>query len=375
MWPRTSSRRANEITDPSFALLRAASLPEASPAAAAWKAFREMVPEGQEPPRFLRLLPLVCRNLSRRGHSRDPYLVHAYAQCLGFNARALETLGRAVHALNAHSIPNLVLKGSALLLAHYRDRGIRPMSDVDLLVPSDRIDGALDALQGSGFQGDPARRWLEGPMHAGTLSNHSEFTLDLHRYATYEARYPEANDAFFEASVPLEVEGEATRALGPSDQLLHTIVHGLRWSVAPSDIWIVDAATIIRGGGVDPDLLVSRARRLRLSVPLREGLRLVRSVLDPEPKLDALVSALPNGRLGERIEHWFRVRPPAGVMGALPNLWFAFQRSRSGGAPLRDFPSFLATTWGVPLRALPRQFLRKALKRLTRSEPRERAPS
>ncbi len=359
--------RTNEISHEGAAILRAAASLGAAEAFAAWKAFREAVPEGEEDVRHRRLLPLVCRNLSRLGHPRDPYLIRAYAESLAFNTRALGALGRAIDTLHGASIPSLALKGCALLLGHYRDHGIRPMSDIDLLVPGGRISAALDALERSGWRGDPERRWLAGSMHAGTLSDGSGTTLDLHRYATYEARYDEANEWFFADSEPLEVEGGKTRVMGPSDQLLHTIVHGLRWSIAPSDIWIADAATIIRGGRVEPARLSERAQRLRLGAAVDQGLKLTRKILGPEPRLDALRSALAVRRPREFIEHGFRVRPPAGLLGALPNLWFAYQRSRSEGAPLAEFPSFLANAWGIPREDLSSCMWGKARRRLART--------
>lgn len=360
-------RRANEITAESFALLRAAGLPDASQALAAWKLFRERVPEGEEDPSLRRLLPVVSRNLLTLGQPRDPYLLRAYAGSLATNARSLEALAHAIEVLNAASIPNLALKGSALLLGHYKDLGIRPMADADLLVPDNLIGPALDALEAAGWQGDAKRRWLTTSLHAGTLFRGRGTSLDLHRHATYEARYPEADRAFSADSEPLEVEGRATRMMSTSDLLLHTVVHGLRWSVAPSDIWIIDTVCLVRGGRVDPARLVARARALRLSACLNEGLRLTSQVLGPDPNLDRLLALTPRGGPIERLEQWFRVRSPAGALGALPNLWFAFQRSAPRGAPLRQFGSFLANTWDVSTGALPALLARKIVRRLTRS--------
>jgi hypothetical protein len=361
------TRRANEITAESAALLRAAGLKDPARSLQAWRIFRERVPEGEEDLSLRRLLPMVCRNFATLGLPRDPYLLRAYAGSLATNAGSLEALAHAIEVLNAARIPNLALKGTALLLGHYRDLGIRPMADVDLLVPENLVGAALDALEAEGWQGDKDRRWLSTPMHAGTLSRGRGSSLDLHRHATYEARYPEADQAFFASSERLEVEGKATRMMSASDQLLHTVVHGLRFSVVPSDIWIVDAATLVRGGGVDPALLFARARDLRLRVCLKQGLRLTSQVFGPEPNLEALLARSPRGGFLEWIEHWFRVRSPSGPLGALPNLWFAFQRGALRRAPLRRFGPFLTNTWGVPPGNLAGLLVRKAGRRLGRS--------
>lgn len=329
-------------------LLGAAGGLEAEPSLAAWRAFRERVKEGDENIVARRLLPLVCRNLLRLGHPRDPYLSRAYAQSLGANARMMDDAARALRTLQEASIRTMVLKGTALLLAHYRDLGARPMADVDILVPSDRATEALDALEAGGWRGDPSRRWLKAESHAGNLMSPSGLSLDLHRHATYEARFAAADDRFFEDSVPLEVSGALTSAMSAGDQLLHTLVHGQRWSIARSPIWVIDAATILRGGGVHIQKTVARAVSLRLCVGLRQGLETVRRVLGSEKDLEALLRELKAhpSTAPDRIEQWFRVREPAGVLGALPNLWFAYRRSEPGGqAPSSGFPSFLSNVW------------------------------
>ena len=100
-----------------------------------------------------RLLPLVCRNLERAGIALPTRLKTAYATALGANTRLLQlaedVLGRLAHA----GIPTLVLKGTALLLLHYRDHGVRPMSDLDVLVPPARAREAFAALDGLGLAG------------------------------------------------------------------------------------------------------------------------------------------------------------------------------------------------------------------------------
>ena len=204
-------------------------------------------------------------------------------------------------------------------------------------------------------------------MHAGTLA-HSGSTLDLHRHALYEARYAAADDAFFRASVPIEVSGAPARAMSSEDQLLHSVVHGLRWSIAPSNIWILDAITLLRAGGLDPEVIRSRAETFGFMVPLTRGLDLVESVFGPETATSELIAHLASSPapLSARVEHWFRVREPAGLWGALPNLWFAHQRSEAPGRiGVAGFPSFLARAWGLGAPArLPKAIGRKAVKRL-----------
>ncbi len=357
-------------------LLEAAGRLEAEPSLVAWRAFRERVKEGDENMVARRLMPLVCRNLLKLGHARDPYLSRAYAQSFGANALMVDQAALALQALHEASIRTMVLKGTALLLVHYRDLGARPMADVDILVPESRATDALDALEALGWRGDPSRRWLKTESHAGTVVSPSGLSVDLHRHATYEARFTSADEGFFKDSVPLDVAGALSSAMSADDQLLHTIIHGQRWSIARSPIWVIDAATILRAGGVDIQKTVARAASLRLCVGLRHGLEIMRQILGSDESLEALLSELrahPKAPLrvrlstaSEHIEHWFRVREPAGFLGALPNLWFAYRRSEPGGqAPLSGFASFLSSVWRLdPNQSLGREMVAKARRRL-----------
>lgn len=348
-------------------MLRAAGLLDPGAAAAAWNRFRSRVAEAQEDRSARVLLPAVCRNLSRDGPP-EPYLVRAYAEALGANARLLAAAAAALRVLAEASIPALVLKGTALLVAHYRDTGARPMSDVDLLVPEALVTQALDALVGAGWRGDPSRAWLSTQMHAGAYVDTAGRSLDVHRHATYEARYPEADAAFFAASIPVEVAGVPSRAMGAEDQLIHSVVHGLRWSIAPSNLWALDALTLLRGGALDPARVRSRAEGLGLGLALRRGLELAQSIFGSEASLEPLLRELRRvpARRAARVEHHFRVREPAGALGALPNLWFAHVRGAAPGRiGLRGFPAFLAQTWELTsVRALPGALLGKLLRRV-----------
>jgi len=342
-WP------ADRVSPAEGFLLRAAAASDGAAAIEAWRSFRTLVKEGDETMGQRRLLPLAFRNLLRHGGPKDPYLTHAYANSFGANARLLGEAGSALRALHEASIETMVLKGTALLVGHYRDLGARPMSDADILVPEPRIREALDALDASGWRSDPARRWLGSPQHADPVFSPNGANVDLHRHATTEAPWAVADRRFFDDATPIEVGGVQTLAMSAGDQLLHSAVHGLRWSIARSPVWMVDIVTLLREGQVDIDKTVRRALELRLHFALRRALETVRDVIEATGEIESLLARLrpvPAG-LSERTEQWFRVREPAGLLGALPNLWFSYRRSRSDGRlPIMGFARYLNAAWG-----------------------------
>lgn len=347
-------------------MLKAALGTDAAAVEDAWNSFRANLPEGQERHPEKRLLPLAYRNRVALGASSNRAGVLAYASSLGFNLKILRGVGAALRVLREASIPTIALKGTALSVAIYKDLGVRPMSDGDIWVPSERVHEAIRALLAAGWQGTD--QWLASEMHAGNFSNTDGVNVDLHRHVTYEARFADADAQFLERSVPLEVEGEATRRLSDSDQLVHTLVHGLRWSIAPSAVWVADATRLLQKGCVDAAAVALVARRLRFVEPTRAGLAIVRAYApsDVIGKIEAIQEAISPSPYGERIENHFRVREPAGVLGALPNLWFAYRRSRQPSPQAASFPDFLTRVWGLKSkRDLARALWKKTIARVS----------
>jgi len=359
--------RTDHLSEEQRLLYRAALSPDASVAREAWRLWLALGGEARHP-MAARLLPLVSLNLTRGGALPPEDLRRAYLRTLGANHDLLGATAVALRTLDAASIPTLVLKGAALVSLHYRDLGARPMGDADLLVPGERANEAVEVLRAGGWKGRDAAYWRRRGQHAAPLKDPSGRVLDLHWHVTYEATFEEADAPFWASAIACEVAGARSLALGPADQLLHSVVHGMRWSPAPSPSWIADAVTVLRGGAVDAQRLVEQARRLKLVWPLRRGLELVDSVVGPSPELDALLHALMTQRVSraDRVEQHYRVCEPDGVLGTLPNLWFAHRRSRGNGSQgLRDFAMFLSGAWELhgPSR-LPAALLAKAGRRL-----------
>ena len=53
---------------------------------------------------------------------------------------------RVFAALDQAGVPFIVLKGAALIACYLADRSLRPMDDIDILVPEDRLADAIAVL-------------------------------------------------------------------------------------------------------------------------------------------------------------------------------------------------------------------------------------
>jgi hypothetical protein len=236
-----------------------------------------------------RLLPLVYRNVKEAIPSelRD-ILRRVYLQYWADNQKLFRRLEERLAWFQAGGIPTMVLKGAALSVLHYRDKGIRPMSDFDILIPVDLARQVVGRLQRDGWS--PVtyhprvsqNAYFYRHIHGMSLTHREHGDLDLHWHVLHAATFRGADRAFWDHSVPLTLNTIVTRALNPTDQLLHGCVHGFAANHVVPIRWIADALTILRTSQVDWSRLVELARHLSVSIPLTATLSFLRDTF-PTP--------------------------------------------------------------------------------------------
>lgn len=270
-------------------LLRAALLEGAS-AVAAWREWRQRVDLDGIDEASGRLLPQLARNLSLLG-VEDPILPRLRGvrrRVWTQNTERLIETASLVRMLEEAGVATMVLKGAALATLYYPDRGLRPMTDTDVLVPTRQARPVMALLMERGWTPEgwiPEARRPEltlGVHHAHEFRHPSGQSLDLHWHVLWECGALDADDDFWAAAVPLDLRGTLTRTLCPTDQLLHVCVHGARWSGAPSLRWAADAHMILQRQGIsiDWDRLVDQSCRRGLVLPMRATLSLLAEILE-----------------------------------------------------------------------------------------------
>jgi hypothetical protein len=359
--------------DRQHVLLRAALLtgPEAL---GAWQVAARWLDPGRMDPGSKRLLPLVWANLTRQGVC-DPALERlagSYQDTRVQVDTVLAAAGRLLAGLHTAGIPTVVLKGGALVAGYYRDPGLRPMSDLDVLVPTGAATTARGVLQEHGWS--PRARWSAGAVrmtHAAVFDPADDGPpVDLHWHVFAECCRPADDAALWERSIAIEIGGVATRALSPADQLMHVCVHGEKWVHVPGIRWVADAVTVIRAAAIDWAHLVEEAARRRFGRRLASQLTFLRHALEapvPAEVLTALSTA-PVSPL-EWLEHALGVRerrPPNSLLAH----WFTHARSAPAGAvgSLLSFPRYLQAIWHLEsLSAVPGAILTRLRGRLPSS--------
>ncbi|MGH7582276.1 MAG: nucleotidyltransferase family protein [Gemmatimonadales bacterium] len=258
-------------------LLLDAALGDGDVAVAAFAAWRRRVDLQQEFHRdILRLLPLVYHNMQRLGVD-DPIMSRlkgVYRRAWYDTNRLFHHVCPALHALIDAKIPVTLLKGAPLAVEYYGQAALRPMGDVDFMVPPADLGATIAVLRQNGWRvADPKWDTLRF-RHAVQCLGPDHAEMDLHWHVCYDAADSGADAAVLAAAEPVNFLGCRVRQLDPTFLLFLVIVHGVRWAEETPVRWIPDAIRILqrRGNDVDWDEMFRFAEQRRLTHRVSLGL-------------------------------------------------------------------------------------------------------
>ena len=262
---------------PAHARLLKACLVEDDSAIAHWHAWRRDLNFDDIDNASQRLIPLLHHNLHRLGVPTDAPDMGRYAglhrRTWYENAAAVAQAAAVIKELSAAGIPTLVLKGTALASAHYHAGGLRPVGDADLLVPAQHAPAALQLLLGKGWEPRPQRTAATllsvdlHKRHGWEIRNDDGRGFDLHWRLLAVSADASLDTPFWDAAMPLRLQGTPTLTLSAPHHLLHVCVHGLCLGQVPAYHWVADAAMILRHpgpAGFDWDAFLAAARLQRV---------------------------------------------------------------------------------------------------------------
>ena len=262
-----------------------ASLLDGDRAIDAWRELSSTT--GPEDAGIVWIAPLLMANL-RRLVPDDPWVrgnPH-FLTLAQLNGRAVtKSAEEILRCLAEAAVPTMALKGLALGASVYDSPGLRTVSDLDILVPGKDLFRAMEALTRHGLRSGSG----EPKCVADLRANHAhvfyppkrhELSIDLHWHVLASARGDEEDTSFWSAARPLMVGSQKTLGLSPEDQLLHVLVHGVRWTRMPHVRWVADAALLLRKAREDfkTEEFLDAARRFDAVVPVQEGLGFVAEI-------------------------------------------------------------------------------------------------
>jgi hypothetical protein len=351
-WPS----RAQEL------LLEVALLPRESDARAAWEALRRDLDIDNLEEGSYALLPLVYRRLQELKISDPlvPRLRGIHRKTWITNQLSLSTLTRGLLELSAAGIGPMVVNDASMAFRTYPETSLRPVTDVELVVPANDSRTAARVLEDAGWHtqtraspelaiGSNTGLRLEAPDLSGTL------VLKTHPVAgAAVAGFPWAESAtrdLWERAVVADVDGIRMRAPAPADELLYACTNGARGRPWSTIQWVADATMIVRGREVDWERVVSAARRQGLVLPLRDAVTYLTRLFDLSIPLTSRrdLSRAPVTRR-QSVAHYIGARG-GGVLGAFPSLMAQYIRTSEMTHPLQvvaSAPRFVKHAWGVP---------------------------
>jgi hypothetical protein len=189
-----------------------------------------------------------------------------------------EEFEASANALLSEGMPVVVLKGMDLGRRYYEERLQRPMTDVDLLVPTQELGRAVEILSRKGFK-------KIGPHPSGRIRvemarNEESPAVELHhRLLSGDSEH--WLRGIWRRADQVRIPGirGTLRVLSPEDQIVYLIRHAAVQHLLESPIWLKDIQLVIENAkSLD---WVSIASELRGSRSCAAGL-LVLSMLKRE---------------------------------------------------------------------------------------------
>ena len=145
------------------------------------------------------------------------------------NLAVYASLGRMLPRLETAGIPVIVLKGAVLASELYRDICLRPMLDIDLLVPAEALAAAGRIFEEDGYR--PLQRYtveavLESRRHLPRHIKRGAPSYEIHWNLLPPGRaWAVEIDGFWRRARPVRLAGAETQSLDPTDHLLYLCAH------------------------------------------------------------------------------------------------------------------------------------------------------
>lgn len=253
-----------------------------------------------------RLGPLLY-TIFRRLSPSAPNLDRLQGAWVAFRRQYLlgvEQLSGVLSVFEREGVPVLTLKGPALGEMLYRDPGLRPFTDLDLLVRPADVPRAVSLLSALGYRHeDPAHSlaydlaWRHSARFAGAKDEPDLLPVDLHwELLDYPGitRGPSMDlEEVWGRAVKVGAGDEPARTLCPEDLLIYLALHWAVHHAFSGLIWGLDLALLLRRHGDELDWAAVAQRTSRWGVR------------------SALYFAL------RKVEEQFAVGPPPGVLDRL----------------------------------------------------------
>jgi hypothetical protein len=189
-------------------------------------------------------------------------------------------------ALSGSGISTVVLKGLDLAWRVYPDPGLRPYTDIDLLIAPEALDLAEAVLLESGYKPTPETQQMRAQrvewMDYQYVHPASDVMFELHIQLLHPGRF-----ALDHAAILARSEGGF---LAPADRFLHLALHLAKHAYFDRLLWAYDLA-LLAGPELPQDQVAEQATAAGGRKAVWLALRLVRALFGVQlPELEAALA-------------------------------------------------------------------------------------
>jgi hypothetical protein len=157
--------------------------------------------------------------------------------------------------------PFVVLKGADYMRRLYPRPALRPMQDLDLLVPAARLDAVCGRLQAAGLsRRAPTRAAREAPSYYERAFLLGDVIVEVHQAFLQKSRHPIDYDAVWARRVPCPDLGAAAARLHDVDAVAYHALAMAKDELTVPLIRLVDLRLLLQAG---PGVLRAAAGRAR----------------------------------------------------------------------------------------------------------------
>ena len=282
--------------------------------------------------------PLLCRTFQRSGtRARIPdsirrRLIDERRATGLLNLRKYGEFRRIAQDLRERNIPHIALKGLHMAELVYCDISLRPMSDLDILVPRLEVERTIAALQSIeyGFEDDvsgAAHGMLDTKCNIGFTHRRLGLSVEIHwTLAESGDCYAPPMDEIWRSAVPVQLGDADTQVMSPEFLLLHVCAHLACNHVFGFNLHaLCDIAEIVRAQpGLDWEVIADQGRRHGWTRGVAAALRLAHDHLGADVPAEMLAAlgadALAPDLLADAMEHLLTFSGMPGELVTAPSL-------------------------------------------------------
>jgi len=191
-----------------------------------------------------------------------------------------------LQAMNEADIPTIVLKGAHLAALVYPDISMRPMGDIDLMVPVERLEEGARVLEGLGYRaslGYEIETILKLRHHLPPFVKSGERAIELHWNISVPTNPFEIDlEEVWKRAKVVQIANCETHVLSPEDLLLHLSMHGIyqhKLAFRLRSIYDIKKVVDVYGYEISWEVALDRAALWKCAKPFLVSLQVLEDLI------------------------------------------------------------------------------------------------